>query len=195
MEKRIWIDTETTSRDAETTGLLQLSGFTKIGGEIKDKFNFFIKPFPNQFIDDEALAVNNIKRDDIKNFLEPIDAYKKFIRILTRHVDPYEKKERKEKFHFFGYNSNFDMTVLRKFFENNNDKYFGSFFYFPYIDVMTLAALELENERKNIENFKLNTVFSYVGLTLPEGLTWHDAEADTLAAEMLFNYFIEKRNK
>ena len=41
---------------------------------------------------------------------------------------------------------------------------FGSWFYTPWIDVMTLAAYALRGERPEMKNFALNAVLDYVGI-------------------------------
>jgi len=66
-------------------------------------------------------------------------------------VDKFDKKD---KLHLAGYNiGGFDIPFLRTFFLQNNDKYFGSWFWSDSLDVMVLASLYLKNKRSGMLNF------------------------------------------
>ncbi|OPZ77962.1 MAG: exonuclease I [Alphaproteobacteria bacterium ADurb.Bin438] len=101
------------------------------------------------------------------------------------------KWDKTDKFQFIGYNSRFDEDFLRQFFINNadNDKDkmygngYGCYFYTPSLDVMQMAALKLMDNRKDLINFKLETVCNYFGITEEN---WHDAKADIRATKKLF---------
>lgn len=184
--KYLWIDTETGGVDCKVNPILQISGIIEIDGIEKENFDFKVKPFEGQKVTKEALEVTGFTVEQIKSdFEEPEKVYADLIGILEKHISKYNKKD---KFTFIGYNSRFDMDFLRAFFENNNDKYFGSWFFFPPIDVMNLSAYSLANSRDKLTNFKLQTVFEALGLILPSNLTWHDAKADILATKMIYEF-------
>ena len=159
--KLIYIDVETGGTNPSRDALLQLAGIIEIDGKEVESFNFFIQPAKGKSVSSQALKVNGIKKEDIENFLQPGQAYRKFIEILSKYIDKYNKKD---KFFFIGYNAKFDEAFVRQFFLDNGDKYFGSWFYFPIIDVAILAGMYLIGERKQLENFKLGTVLEYLNL-------------------------------
>ena len=156
--------------------LRKLVRFEVIDGKIEDEFNFKIKPFPNDSIDDEALKVNRIEKIALylEPYKEPKVIYNEFTAILKKYIDKFEKTD---KFYFIAYNASFDMDMLRTFFDKNGDKYFGSWFFFPYIDVMTIAAAALVRNRHTMTDFKLGTVAKELGLSVDESKQ-HDAMYD-----------------
>jgi len=101
---------------------------------------------------------------------------------MKKYVDPYDKTD---KFNFIAYNANFDNQRIRDFFDKIGDKYFGSWFYYPYLDVMTMAAVALVLERRNMPNFKLNTVAKKLGIQVDDAKT-HDAMYDIYLTRAIF---------
>jgi DNA polymerase III subunit epsilon len=181
MSKLCFIDTETTGTDPTKNGLIQLAGLIEVDGEEKQSFNFHIQPFPNDVVEESALAVNKTSQEILKSFQVAGEAYSDFVKILSLYVDKYDKKD---KFFFVGYNARFDADFVRSFFEKNNDKYFGSWFWFPPIDVMNLAIVRLINRRAELPNFKLGSIAVELALH-PEG-DLHDALTDIRLTKQMF---------
>ena len=95
--------------------------------------------------------------------------------MLGKYVDKFNKKD---KFHLVGYNNaSFDNQFFRAFFTQNNDVYFGSWFWADSLDVMVLAANHLRKERARLVDFKLKTVAAHLGIEVDESRL-HDAEYD-----------------
>jgi len=179
--KLIYIDVETTGIAFPQSGLIQLAGAIEIEGQKPQTFQYHIQTFPDDVIEEEALAINGITREEMAGFDNPRKVYRDFINLLEKYVDRYD---RADKFHFIGYNAIFDSNHLRAWFEKNNDKYFGSWFYFPPIDVMGMAALHLMTRRAGMKDFKLLTVARELGLKVDEE-KMHDARYDVgLTREM-----------
>lgn len=172
----IFIDTETGGTEKEHA-LLQLAGIVveETGSilEVKEEFNFFIQPFPDDKVEDSALSVNHISREQLSTFLTPREGYYKFNSILSKYCDKYNKLD---KMFFVGYNSPFDSGFVRRFFEKNGDNYYGSWFWTPDIDVMRQAAWLLKDQRHLLPNFKQETVAKYLGIEIEGDL--HDALTD-----------------
>ena len=169
--KEIFLDVETGGLDPARSALLQVAGIICIDHNIKEEFEMKIKPFPDDRIDEKALAVNGFTMDMIKGkeFLEPPMAYHSLTSILKKYINKFDKSD---KFHFAGYNSNtFDSQFIRNFFRKNGDIYYGSYFHHPTIDVMIIAADVLKSDRGGMENFRLNTVCQHCGLE------WNEEEA------------------
>ncbi len=180
--KCIYIDVETTGIPCPASGLIQLAGAIEVDGGKPKSFQYRMQPFPNDVIEDEALAVNGVTREDMAAYNNPRDVYNKFISLLTTYVDRYN---RADKFHFIGYNAMFDSDHLRAWFVKNGDAYFGSWFHFPPIDVMGMAAVYLMSRRARMKDFKLLTVARELGLKADE-TKMHDARYDIAVTREMF---------
>ena len=188
MQKLVFIDVETTGVDPERNGLTQISGCIQIGDTVSESFDYYVRPYPNDLIEDAALEVTGIDRrqflpDDDPNFLQvegqqfeaPQTVYKQLAELLGRYVNKFDKTD---KFQFVGYNAHsFDMPFMRKFWEKNNDRYFGSWFWYPCLDVMLLWAQILQPVRSELTNFKLMTIAAYAGIEI-DASRLHDAQYD-----------------
>ena len=119
-------------------GIHQISGEIVIDGVMKEDFNFYVQPAPDKEIENKALSIAGITREDLAKYPPMKDVYKSFVAMLDKYVDKFNKKD---KFFLVGYNNaSFDNPFLRKFFEDNGDKYFGSWFWSNSIDVMVLCV-------------------------------------------------------
>lgn len=169
------VDTECTGVDFKANGVWQIAGYIIIDGDIKEKFNFECRPFENDIFDDKAVEMSGKSIEQLKALDNPKDTYKRLNFMLERYVNKFDKKD---KYQFVGYNANFDMQMLREWFSKCGDNYFGSWFWFPCLDVMSLAAWDLRDNRNKLENFKLGTVSDHYGIKLSEDEKLHDAEVD-----------------
>lgn len=201
MTKYFYCDLETGGVDKKKHPILQIAGAIEIDGEIKQRFEWFVKPFLGQELDPQALEVNNIKPEDISKFQDPVEVFKELNSLLRKYVNFWDKTD---KFHFVGYNSKFDFDFLREFFLLNSldatsyqyGNGFGNFFWVPPIDVMGMAAVDLIKNRGNIGliNFKLGTVIKYYDLIDLENTDFHDAKFDIDVTIKLFKFLLEKNS-
>ncbi len=184
--KLAFIDIETGGLDPKISPILQIAGTIEVNEQSQD-FNFYIKPFPNDKIDAKALAVN--KLDPTKpEFEAPGTVYNKLIALFQQYVNKFDKSD---KFFFVGYNSHqFDMPFIREFFYKNGDKYFGSWFHYPSIDVMILAACKLLDKRCGMPDFKLATVARELGINL-DGASFHAGEYDIAVTKEMFKLLMK----
>lgn len=188
MAKFCFIDCETTGVDPQKHGLLQVSGIircstasaTAMPISHEERFTIRIQPFATDVIEKEALEANKL---DPKEGLLPAEAHIELLKILSRHVDKYNKKD---KFFFVGYNAHFDADFLRAFFTKCKDKYFGSWFWNPPLDVMSLALMRLLTMRPSMENFKLATVAKAMGVEFDLEKA-HGAEYDIQKTAEIFD--------
>lgn len=182
MNKVIWIDTETTGISHLNCGILQIAALYEKDGEIKDRFASYVKPFPNDQIDPEALKVNKLTREKIEEFPEPAIVFKELTKFLDKHIDKYNKRDKAIP---AGYKISFDINFLKQFWIKNNDKYFGSYFFWLSIDIMDIIVLyHYLNNSPMPSGFKLADQLKYFDIGLPDGL--HDAEVDIEATRKLF---------
>lgn len=180
--KLFFVDTETTGIDPFRHAVVQIAGLIEVAGVEKERFDFRVRPMPGDAIDEEALRVNGLRREEVLKFPPPREVHRQVTVLLQKYVDQYK---RNDKFFFIGYNTRFDSDFLRRFFEKAGDKYFGSWFWAPPIDVMTLAAFVLAPERDRLPNFKLPTVAEYLGLKATGSL--HDAQVDIELTRQLYD--------
>jgi DNA polymerase-3 subunit epsilon len=187
-QKLLFIDVETTGVNSDRNGLIQISGCVQIGNDVRETFDYFVRPFLQDEIEDAALEVTGINRrqflqPDHPNFLavpgqhfeDPRTIYLRLVEMLGRYVDQYNKND---KFQFVGYNAHsFDMPFLRRFWEKNGDRYFGSWFWYPCLDVMLVWAQILQTRRADLSNFKLATVAKYCGINVDDSRL-HDSLYD-----------------
>lgn len=182
MGKHFYIDVETTGTDPSKNGLVQIAGIIEIDGGQVEKINFNIAPFPEDRIDSKALQVIGKTAEELTSYSSPRAVYTEIIRKMEQYVDRYN---RDDKFHFIGYNSRFDESFIRAWFEKLDDVYFGSWFHWPAIDVSNLAAVHFLDSRDDLVNFKLMTVANALGIQVdPESA--HDAMYDIEITRQIF---------
>lgn len=179
--KFAYIDVETSGLDPRKNAVLQLAG-TLEDDSRSENFNYFIKPFPTDIVDAKALEVNKLNPNEEK-FKEPRFVYDDFTYMLSTFVNKFDKKD---KMFFVGYNSHFfDMPFVREFFSKCGNKYFGSYFFFPSLDIMVMAQFKLMKQRHLMKDFKLHTVAKELGITVEEEQL-HDAMYDIRLTKEIF---------
>lgn len=172
--KLCFIDLETTGTDPIVNGVHWISGkifdVTEDGLlfpssqliEI-DKFDLRVRPFAADVVSGDAIEVSKTTFTQLEEFLEPGAVKQTLEMIFAKHVDKFDKFD---KMFFVGYNARFDCDFMREFWRKTGDKYFGSWFWFPPIDVMNMAVLQLINKRCSMPDFKLGTVAETLGVKL-----------------------------
>ena len=140
--KLCFVDLETTGVDPKVNGVVQISGVVLANGR-EEGFDWECRPFEGDKVDAEALRVNGVTAEALAGREDPKVVHLKLLSLLARHCDKYAKKD---KMWFVGYNANFDYQFLREWFLRCGDKYFGSWFFHPPLDVMTLAGVEVDTE-------------------------------------------------
>lgn len=190
--KYFFFDLETTGTKYWKNGIHQISGLIEIDGEIKEKFDFRVKPNTSCLIENEALAIAGVTVDQILQYDEMQKVFAQIEVILASYVDKFNKTD---KFFLVGYNNaGFDNPFFRAFFVQNAKtpkdaeygNYFGSWFWSDSLDVLVLASNYLKKERHFMQDFKLKTVAKQLGIEIDE-TRLHDAEYDILITREIFN--------
>ncbi len=164
--KLLFFDLETTGTNPGRNGIHQISGSIVIDGKHIQDFDFHVQPNPKAVIEDAALQVAGVTREQVLAYPPMQQVYQEFVAMLGKYVDKYDKKD---KFFLVGYNNAaFDNQFLRGFFLQNGDQYFGSWFGSNSIDVMVLASAYLADRRADMENFKLSTVAKFLGVSVSD---------------------------
>lgn len=179
--KRLFLDLETTGTDPRRHGIIQIAGILELEGRVTREFDYSVRPFDDDHVEDEALRVTGKGRHSIMASADPRATYRALVAQLESAVGRYDKTD---KLFLVGYNVNFDADFLRQFFLKNGDKYYGSYFWWPSIDVAVLAAEHLASERHLLPDFKLATVRDRLGIHV-EGDA-HDALHDVRVTREIY---------
>lgn len=189
MSKLFFYDLETTGTNPGRHGIHQISGEIVIDGKTVETFDFKVQPNPKAQIEDAALAVGGVTREQIMAYPPMGQVYTQLVAMLSKYVDKFDKTD---KFHLVGYNNRgFDDNFLRGFFLQNGDKFFGSFFWADSIDVLVLASTFLADHRAELQNFKLATVADFLGIDTTAGKL-HDASFDIFVTKAVFDFIMSK---
>lgn len=178
--KILFFDVETTGVDYKAHCIHQFAGLLEINGEVVEEFNLNMAPKEGAEINDDALAISNVTREQLADYPNAVGTMFAFQKTLKKHIDPYGKTD---KAFLAGYNNvGFDNLFLRAAWPDN---YFGSFFWSNSLDVMVFASQYLLHDRPNMENFKLGTVAEYLGVEIEGEL--HDALTDVRLTRAIYN--------
>lgn len=186
--KYCFVDCETTGLNPRKHGIWQLAGAimnSKL--EEIERFNLQMMPVGVD-IDERALTAGGITMYALENMGSDRECYDRFVKMLDGHVDKFNKFD---KLVFAGYNARFDMDFVRAFFERFGNKYFGSYFWFPPIDVMNLAMVCLLDKRSVMPDFKLGTVAAELEAATGEE-KFHDASVDIEVTVELYKKCLER---
>lgn len=183
MLKQCFADCETTGLDSKTCAVIEISGVLLVGA-IEEPFNFRSRPRSDDVIESEALEINKIDIADLRAYPDPYNAYKAFVTLLGKYVNKYDKSD---KFIFYGWKASFDWDFLWNFFLKAGDKYFGSYFFWPPIDVAALVTEHLGEERGEIPDFHLDTVAKFLGIEVKEELR-HGAAYDIGLTKQVYDF-------
>lgn len=188
MCKICFIDVETTGTDPKLHAVTQLAGIICVPG-IKGNgvtFNYKIKPHDSAVLDAQALLITGESQETFATYDPPSTVLCDFTRTLDKVISKYD---RTDKLFFIGYNANFDDQFLRSFFIRQGHKFYGSYFWWPPIDVAQMAQLYLMNRRHTLMDFRLGTV--YKAITKKDLLFAHDAMADINATREIYEIMME----
>lgn len=189
MSKLFFFDLETTGTNPGRHGIHQISGEIVIDGKSVETFDFKVQPNPKAQIEDAALAVGGVTREQIMAYPPMGQVYTRLVTMLAKYVNKYDKTD---KFHLVGYNNRgFDDNFFRGFFLQNGDNYFGSWFWADSIDVLVLASTFLADRRAELQNFKLATVADFLGIDTTAGKL-HDASFDIFVTKAVFDFIMSK---
>jgi len=182
--KLLFFDLETTGTLVNKHGIHQISGMVVIDGEVKETFNLHVQPNPQALIEPAALEVGGVTEAQIKAYPPMGVIYNQFVDMLSKYADRYNKKD---KFFLVGYNNaSFDNQFLRAWFIQNDDKFFGSWFWANSIDVMVMATPYLAEQRADMENFKQGTVAKTLGIAIDDSKL-HDALYDIEVCKAIYD--------
>lgn len=189
--KRFYIDVETTGVDPNKHSMHQFAGLVEIDNKIVEEVVLWLAP--DGEIEPQALTAQGITIDAFNDpkYLPAEENYKKLTGIMKKYVNKFKKTD---KFHVVGYNcQSFDTEFVRALFMSMGDVYYGSWFWYPSIDVMLLWSEILQRERSQLSNFKLMTLAKYLGIEVDETKA-HEAMYDVTITRELYRLYKIRMN-
>ena len=180
--KLCYIDLETTGTKPYKHAIHQIAGFIEIDNILEKEFEFRLAPHEYAEIDPKALEIAGVSEDTLHTYEEPDKAFKRLRSLLSSYVNRFD---RSDKFYFIAYNAHFDDSHLRALWQMQGDKYYGSIFSWPPLDVAQIAAFHLLEQRDLTQNFKLETVCQLFELPFDSAAA-HDALYDIRKTRELF---------
>ncbi len=188
--KKIFLDTETTGVSRAKHELYMIGCIIEIDGIEKERFELYARPRHIETADAEALRKCNTTKEKLLSYPDPMETYKKFISILGKYINKFD---RSDKFHMYGFYVSHDDKFLRKFFEEAEDKYYGSWFFVPVIDVASLAAERVQLIRPMMKNFKQSEVAKTIGISVKDD-NLHSALYDAELAMKIYKWTQESKS-
>jgi len=172
--KIFWFDTETGGLIPGKNPILTLGLIIEIDGEVKERAYFKMRPLPEQVVEDGALKVNGITRDEILSFEQPKVVLNQIETILKKYVNP---DDRFDQFTPAGHNTQFDIKHLDAFFVTQRAKLGWRYFDYHFLDTMALAIMLKKERWINVPNVKLDTMAAAFGIPLKAHNAMNDIEA------------------
>lgn len=168
-------DTETTGLYPNTNGLVQLAGVIEINDKEVEEFDFKLKPFPDDIIDEESLKIHGHTKEEIMGWDDPISIHEQLVEILDKYVDRYDPED---KYYPCGYNTAFDISFLINYFKKCNNQFIGSWLKLKaQIDPLPILRMLDFMGQVDLSDYKLETVADALGIPIKA----HDALSDIKA--------------
>ena len=182
---QLWIDTETTGLSPIRDSIVQLSCIVMIDHKETERHKWDIKPYKTNGMDPGAALVNGITQEMAMSFPDQSVAFKEFYELLTR-------LSKEEKGYICGYNVQFDLDMIKAWFEHNRKYDLWRMVDSPVMDVYKYAAFPfiLKGVRPYMENFKLTTLYKTIFNKDFEGA--HDSMADIEATIEIYKVLVNK---
>lgn len=169
MNKILFIDVLSTGMDVKRCAIYRIAGIYTEDGQEKKRFDFQVRPFPGARISDQSLWVGGVDRAILANYPEQNKAFSKFIDMLNTFV---EVRNARDKMYLAGFNTaTMDAPFLLQWFNINQNERYRDYFHMQIIDMMTIAGFALMDKRKNMQDFKLESVAKQLNIYPGEGDT------------------------
>lgn len=193
LKKILYIDTETGGVDFQNSALIQLSGIIEIDGIEQERFNFYVKPFGNSIVTDEALQVQGRTFADLATdkYIDEKIVYRDFVAVLDKYIDKYDKTD---KFLVAGFNVNFDINMIKALFLRNHNSFLYSYIEsasFVLDPMQIVTFLQEAQVLPKLANNKLGTLCEYFNIKFEA----HDSMEDIIATKALIKVLLEKLSR
>lgn len=186
---KVFLDLETTGLNEYNNGVWQLACLAYPPDGMRIDINLEFSPLPDDEVDSRAFDHAARTKEEVWDLPKPAGALKEFKEFMEIFIDPYDSND---KAFMYAYNARFDEKFLRQWFYKQGDKYFGSWFWFPPIDIMNIAMEFLKEERAQLPNFKQGTVAKHLGIEVDEDRL-HDALYDIEISKKIYDHITSAR--
>jgi len=176
MNKRIYIDTETTGLDSKKNEITQLAYIIEINGKVELERDIKLRPKRPELASPKALAVQKKTLADLAAYPAREEGFKTFMGDLTKYVDRFSKYD---KFTWVGQNAPFDYGFVKEFMLAMGEQYHYAFFDYHLVDTLAIAAAFQMAGILQVPNLKLESLCGAYNVKL--GSDAHDALYDTRA--------------
>ena len=164
----LWLDGETTGLNPLQNDIIQLACIPVIMGQVHNTaFNEYCQPINWASIDDDALKINSISRDQLSSFQKP--------EIMVDHLVSY-LRQFNTKFTIAGFNVGFDKDFIAALFKKVKRER-------DYLELFTQDIRDTYKRAKKLKNqlpttnLKLQTLCNHFNITINA----HDALSDISA--------------
>ena len=189
MNNIFWFDLETTGTDKNKHAIIQIACMVTQGKEVLGTFESKIHPLQGKIIDDKALEINGITRDEINMFPKPEEVWKDFRCFCSCHGIAGSKIDR---FIPAGYNVAFDLDFFNVWHNEMGGKYaFWDYLQYQPIDPYPVLVSLWRSGIIKTENCKLETMCKFFDIEIKA----HDAMSDIMATRKLSQKIFNPINK
>jgi exonuclease I len=162
----IFIDLETGGLEPARHAILQVAAvITDLDLKIRGHFMSYIRPSAELEITEEALAINQLCRDELE--LAPLESA---VALALKHFADTSGPSTR----FGGYNCKFDLEFLDEMWKRHN--LLPAPYAVPWLDIYAVTKTKFSYEA-GLPNFKLTTIADHLGISSHGA---HDASADLI---------------
>ena len=184
MEKIVFIDTLTTGMNPERCAIYRIGGIVVVDGTERSRFDLRCCPPSGARINDQSLWIGGESRASVIRYPDQADAFRDFLSVIDETV---VLRNPNDKAYLAGFNASaFDVPFLREWFRKNGNERFRDYFHVQTMDLMTLSAFALMQERENLPNFHLESAAEALGVKAPIGGKYDCISNAELAKELFF---------
>jgi DNA polymerase III epsilon subunit-like protein len=187
--KILYVDCETTGLNPKINSAFQISGIIEIDNQIKEEFDFKVKPTEDvSFFDPEALKVHGVGVDELLSYPPIEEVAPKLVSLFNNYIDCYNKFD---KFVIVGHGVQFDIDFLLKFWDDyewENKSYLFSYINSKrIINTLDISRfLGFQGYFPSDMDFKLETLCEFFNIELTNS---HNAVDDIKATRELFKIY------
>ena len=193
MNKILFLDTLTTGLDPERCAIYKMGGIfcemTVTGIRELKRMDYYIRPHERARVVDNSLWIGGETRGNLALFPEQEKVFKDFVSLLNTIVNV---RDPKDKIYVASFNaSSFDVPFLKNWFLLNENQRFRDYFYVQTLDLMSLSAFALINERQSMPDFHLETTAKFLGVA-PEHTAKYNCIANAETCLEMFKILRER---
>lgn len=196
--KILFYDVETTGVKYYENAIHQISGMIVEDGEIKEKFDFRVRPHEGAKIEQKALDVGKLTVEQVMAYPPSSEVFPEFFKLVCKYVPRRFTKGNKDRIHLSGFNNaHFDDYFLRAWMFRNGEEFFNAIFHLGSLDVLVAAAFKFAEKRESLDGkFTLMDICRYLGVPVEEEKlhdSLYDIELTHECFKILYNELIEEK--